>query len=94
MNNRERTLAILNYASYDRLPLVHFGYWYETLDKWAAEGHITIEEARNWKDGNPIDAAIAAKLGFDFDWSHCFSPTTDLLPAIEERVLEEFPEHT
>jgi hypothetical protein len=92
MNNRERTLAILNYASYDRLPLVHFGYWYETLDKWAAEGHITIEEARNWKDGNPIDAAIAAKLGFDFDWSHCFSPTTDLLPAIEERVLEEFPD--
>ena len=88
MNNRERTLAILNYASYDRLPLVHFGYWDETLDKWAAEGHITTEEARNWKDGNPIDAAIATKLGFDFNWSHCFSPTTDLLPAIEERVLE------
>jgi len=92
MNNRERTLAILNYASYDRLPLVHFGYWDETLDKWAAEGHITVEEARNWKDGNPIDAAIAEKLGFDFNWSHCFSPVTDLLPAIEERVLEEFPD--
>ena len=92
VNNRERTLAILNYASYDRLPLVHFGYWDETLDKWAAEGHITIEQAQNWKDGNPIDAVIAAKLGFDFNWSHCFSPITDLLPAIEERVLEEFPD--
>jgi hypothetical protein len=92
MNNRERTLAILNYASYDRLPLVHFGYWDETLEKWAAEGHVTAEQARNWKDGNPIDAAIAEKLGFDFNWSHCFSPITDLLPAIEEQVLEEFPD--
>jgi hypothetical protein len=92
MNNRERTLAILNYASYDRLPLVHFGYWDETLEKWAAEGHITIEQALDWKDGNPIDVVIAAKLGFDFNWSHCFSPVTDLLPAIEERVLEKFPD--
>jgi len=38
MNNRGRTLAILNYQDYDRLPLVHFGFWRETLQKWAGEG--------------------------------------------------------
>jgi hypothetical protein len=92
MNNRERTLAILNYENYDRLPLVHFGFWEDTLHKWAAEGHLTIEEAENWKDGNPVDAAITQKLGFDFNWANCFSPLTRLLPEIEEKVLEELPD--
>jgi len=89
VNNRERTSAILNYEDYDRLPIVHFGYWRETLQKWAAEGHLTAEEAEDWKDGNPTDAAIAKKLGFDFDWANCFSPITRLLPEIEIKILEE-----
>ena len=92
MNNRQRTLAILNYQSYDRLPLVHFGFWEETLHKWAAEGHVTVEEAVNWKDGNRADAAITQRLGFDFNWSHCFGPDTGLRPAIQEQVLEELPD--
>ena len=92
MNNRERTLAILNYENYDRLPLVHFGFWRETLHKWAIEGHITAGEARDWKDGNAVDVVISRKLGFDFGWSNCFSPITRLLPPIEERVIEELPD--
>ena len=32
MNLRETTLAILNYDDYDRMPIVHFGYWQETLE--------------------------------------------------------------
>ena len=51
MNDRERTLAVLRYQPYDRLPVVHFGYWDETLVKWAQEGHITEEEAKSWFDG-------------------------------------------
>jgi len=89
MNNRERALAILNYEPYDRLPLVHFGFWRETLQKWAAEGHLTAEEAQDWADGNVVDAAVTAKLGFDFNWANCFHPITRLLPPIEEQVLEE-----
>jgi len=27
MNNRERTMAVLNYENYDKMPIVHFGYW-------------------------------------------------------------------
>ena len=92
MNNRQRALAILNYEEYDRLPLVHFGFWDETLDKWACEGHITVDEARNWEDGNAVDAAITARLGFDCNWYNCFSPVTRLFPPIEEAVLEEFPD--
>ena len=92
MNNRERVLAILNYESYDRLPLVHFGFWEETLQKWAAEGHLTADEAENYQDGNPVDREISRRLGFDMNWNNCFGPIVRLLPPIEERVLEELPD--
>lgn len=92
MNNRERVDAILHYQDYDRLPVVHFGYWTETLHKWAAEGRITADQARAWADGNPTDAAIAAQLGFDFNWSACFAPDTRLRPPFETRVIATFPD--
>jgi hypothetical protein len=92
MNNRERVDAILHYRDYDRMPVVHFGYWNETLDKWAGAGHITAEQARAWSDGNPTDAAIAAKLGFDFNWNTCFAPDTRLRPPFERRLVETLPD--
>ena len=48
MTNRENTLAILRYEPYERLPLVSFGYWSETVEKWAAQGHISREEADDY----------------------------------------------
>jgi hypothetical protein len=92
MNNRQRAMAILHYENYDRMPVVHFGFWQETLDKWAEEGHITAAEARTWTDGNLTDAAVTAKIGFDFNWYNCFHPQTRLRPRIQTRVLEELPD--
>jgi len=94
MTNRERVYAILHYQDYDRMPVVHFGYWRETLQKWADEGYITKEQAENWSDGNSVDAEIAEKLGFDFNWYTCFSPNTGLAPPFETKVVEEFPDGT
>jgi uroporphyrinogen decarboxylase len=92
MNNRERALAVLNYQPYDRLPIVHFGFWRETLDKWAAEGHLSQDEAKNWGDGNPTDTVISEKLGFDFNWYCTFSPNTAMSPGFETKVIREFPD--
>ena len=89
MTNRENALAILRYQNYERLPLVHFGYWYETLDKWCAQGHISKAEAEGWGDGNEFDESIARKLGFDFNWYNVFSPITGLYPAFERTIVEE-----
>ena len=85
-------MAILNYRDYDRMPVVHFGYWQETLAKWAHEGHLAEEQARYWGDGNSIDAQIGEKLGFDFGWYNCFHPETRLLPPFAEKVIEELPD--
>jgi hypothetical protein len=92
MNNRQRALAILNYQSYDRLPLVHFGFWNETLDKWASEGHVTWEEAKAWGDGNETDTAIAGRLGFDYNWSSTFNWGNQLHPFFETKVLKVHPD--
>ncbi|MHB0876512.1 MAG: uroporphyrinogen decarboxylase family protein [Anaerolineae bacterium] len=89
MTDRERVLAVLKYGRYDRLPVVHFGFWTETLAKWAREGHLTADEARMWGDGNPVDAVISAKLGFDCNYYSAFHPGTWLDPAFEPRVVEE-----
>lgn len=88
MNDRQRVLAVLNYQPYDRLPIVHFGFWKDTLDKWAAEGHLTLEEAEEWGDGNPIDAVVSAKLGFDFNYYSALHPNTFLSPGFDREVLE------
>jgi hypothetical protein len=92
MTDRERCLAVLQYQPYDRLPVVHFGFWGETLQKWTAEGHLTVEEATTWGDGNPTDAVISAKLGFDFNYYACFHPNTGLCPHFESKVVRELPD--
>ncbi len=92
MNNRQRAMAVLKYEQADRLPVVHFGYWHETLQKWKREGHLTEQEAREWGDGKPADMTICKKLGFDFDWYNCFHPSTSLDPCFERKVLEELPD--
>lgn len=104
MTHRERALAVLNYQSYDRLPIVHFGYWQETLDKWAAEGHLSEEEAAGashivgWGDINQFDRDISGKLGFDCDWMNLFpraaAAALNFVPPFEESVVEQRPDGT
>jgi hypothetical protein len=92
MNNRERTQAALNYEAYDALPVVHFGYWRETLQRWTNEGHISEEERRGWQDGNEFDHAVSGRLGFDFNWYTLFQWEWRLYPRLEKKVIEELPD--
>jgi len=89
MTNKERALAVLHYENYDRLPIVHFGFWSETLQKWRDEGHITADEAAHWTDGTPVDKSVGDKLGFDFGWYNCFCMNTGLRPYFEREIIEQ-----
>lgn len=94
MTNKERVLAALNYGTYDRLPCVAFGYWTETVHKWADQGHITRETAENYckyGDNGSGDRQIMSQLGFDFNWSCGFSGKNALMPSFQEQLLEEKP---
>ncbi len=82
MTNRERLLAILNRKEYDRLPIIHFGFWNETIEKWVVEGHLTRHEGDTlgWN-------GVAKKLGFDSNlntWAGC---KVDLFPVFEEKLI-------
>lgn len=92
MTNRERALAVLRYQSYDRLPIVHFGYWRETLQKWAEEGHIPLSLVKAHGDGNPADYELNALLGWDFNWQCMFSPSNFLRPGFEHKTIQTFPD--
>lgn len=69
MNLRENVRAVLQYEPFDHMPVIHFGYWQETLEKWREEGHLTAREIENYYDGSPSDRLIARKLGFDYGWA-------------------------
>ncbi len=91
MTNRENVNAVLHYEKYERMPIVSFGYWDETLQKWANEGHISTEQSKDYArfgDNSKADMEIMKKLGFDFNWNSCFASATDLLPAFENEIIE------
>jgi hypothetical protein len=92
MTNRERVKAILNYGHYDRLPIVHFGYWEEALGKWVSEGHLDEGDISGVADGNEKERLISEKLGFDFNWMTVVMDNSDVLssiyPQYKRRILE------
>ncbi len=95
MTFRETVLAVLNGQPYQKLPVISFGYWKETLDKWAQQGHISKEEAEDYRrhgDNGAGDRSVMDRLGFDFNWNSCFHPETALFPQFEPEVLEQYPD--
>jgi len=44
------------------MPVLHFGFWEELLEKWVSEGHLKQEAIINIYDGSPNDRAIGRKL--------------------------------
>jgi uroporphyrinogen decarboxylase len=92
MNSRERSLACLRSEPIDRIPLVHFGFWRETLRQWAGEGHLSHEEAEAYQDGNEIDAILCERLGFDHCWTCWAGADLFLRPPFRPEVVRTLPD--
>lgn len=95
MTFRENVKAILHYENYEKMPVVSFGYWNETVEKWANEGHIAKEEAYGYQtrgDNSEADRQIMKRLGFDFNWSSCVFADVWLRPVFEREILEVRPD--
>ena len=92
MTHTERALAVLRYEEYDRLPIVHFGYWRETLEKWCAEGHLSKDDIAGYGDGNDSVRALSDKLGFDFNWQTMFYSNCALRPGFAPEVVATLPD--
>lgn len=92
MTVRENVKAIMAYQNFDSLPLVHFGFWPETLERWRDDGDITPEQCEAWKDSVAAREDIKNRLGFDFNWQPTINCGAGLFPPFEEEVLETFPD--
>lgn len=95
MTHRERLLAVLNYEKADRIPVVHFGFWGEALQKWVREGHITAELANTCGDGTPSDRIISEKIGFDYNYFTVAFPKSGMGPLsynFEQKKVGETPD--
>jgi len=77
----------LNYTAYDRLPIIHFGFWGETLQKWQREGHLSAEDLA---EGGRT--AALTKMGFDLEYDPCCFPHNGLMPGFDYRVVETLPD--
>ncbi len=92
MTNRERAMNILHYKDVDRLPAVHFGYWWELLEEWAEQGKIPRELAEQNYDGSERDKELDKIIGWDFNWSCTAGGNQGLYPGFEQKVLEVLPD--
>lgn len=94
MTNKERFNAIMHYKKADRVPLIHFSYWLQTMEKWHQEGHITADELQAFKNGDHAADNVSDRLGFDFYNAKKISDKgiqESLYPPFDRIVLENMP---
>ena len=78
MTNRELFLDLMHYRGADRMPVVHWTGWTETLERWYGEGLPRDKDIHEILGTKPHWAGIGANVG--------------LFPAFEEELREETAE--
>jgi len=79
MTYRELFHEIMFYGTFDRMPVIHWTGWQETLERWYGEGLPRDVDVHEFLDAVPMWRGIGVNLG--------------LFPAFEEETLEETDEY-
>lgn len=80
MTYRELFQQIMHYGEFDRMPVLHWTGWPETIERWHQEGLPRDADQHRFFDAFPMWAGVGANL--------------DLYPPFETEVLEETDEYT
>ncbi|MBP5274787.1 MAG: hypothetical protein ILO36_07615 [Abditibacteriota bacterium] len=89
MDTRQRIKAVLHYEKCDKLPVVHFSYWTQTVEKWAREGHIP-RDIMETGDSGAIFGYVNRALGWDQDFGNAVSFfNMGLFPGFAPKVVRE-----
>ena len=87
------------------MPIMHFGFWPETLDKWASQGYLNDNEmypirsrGAESMDGSDGELLIANKLGFDDNFLVYTGQkgawyNVPLYPPFEEKIVEKLDDN-
>jgi uroporphyrinogen decarboxylase len=79
MTMRELWLEIMYYGEFDRMPVIHWTGWTETMERWHEEGMPEGVNAHEYFDTVPHWAGVGGNLS--------------LLPAFEAETIEETEEY-
>lgn len=80
MSYREQFQQIMYYGAFDRMPVLHWGGWQETVERWYTEGL-------------PKGADQHAYFNANCQWSMIWGANTELFPLFDEEILEETAEY-
>ena len=79
MTTRELWQRIMHYGEFDRMPVMHWGAWEETRERWAKEGMPLDCDERQFLNAVPHWAGMEVNV--------------NLFPRFEEEVIEETEEY-
>jgi len=93
MNYKSLFQRIMSYGSFDRMPVVHWGEWSETRERWIAEGLPPASDLKEPLDAVPLWASL-----IDGDsWLGVGSAKDDinigLFPPFEVEEIEQTPDY-
>ena len=80
MTNRERFLAVMEYANTDRVPNYEVGVWGQTVDRWASEGLDVGDLHWDWFTGEEY---------FRMDMREYIPVDYGMRPGFDQETLEE-----
>ena len=86
MTSRQRFMAVLDFQPVDRIPLMDFGYWEETIEAWHEQGlPVGITSPQQVEDYFGLDR------GYEYTVSHSYHTpglVRGLFPRFEREVLK------
>ncbi|MBI5092200.1 MAG: hypothetical protein HZB26_07095 [Candidatus Hydrogenedentes bacterium] len=80
MTPRELYDNIMHYRNFDRMPVLHWTGWPETMERWYREGLPRDGDQHEFFGSEPLNG-------------HGFSLDNELFPRFEEETIEETPEY-
>lgn len=75
MRYRDYFQQIMHYGSFDRMPVIHWTGWAETMERWYAEGLPRDADVHRFFNTHPQWTGVGVDVG--------------LFPGFEEEVIEE-----
>ncbi len=90
MTPKERFLGVLNFEQVDRIPIMDFGYWPETIKAWKEQG--LPKELTSYEE---IESYLFGDRGFELNMVNRWGPSEQegvqwgIFPEFARSVLEE-----
>ena len=79
VTDRELWKIIMHYGEFDRMPVLHWGGWPETYERWYAEGLPKNVDEHKYLDTVPMHSYLTVNL--------------EPFPPFEEETFEETEEY-